>query len=381
MDKYSFISDLMKNKSLTHSQKERLYELIGKDIIRNLDQKGDNIFQELRVIKNKMELIERNVNKENNNNKQNLTKKRTKTHNPKEMLKFLFQFSSQEGYKWFTHKPDLRIDEINYLSKLESIKKYKMPFDINIATYMFMRSFFLKDKNSNDKLNIFYPNFTTELTYSNEKILTKIKKGINPFDIVIDGIYFADVINKFKNAIEFRSDNDKYKFNTLFMDFITNNLSIDINEKYTDDFKNNSKSLSTYIDVNNFFRGINLILKEWLNKYKSLSNELIIDLKNENDYYLLSFFQKGGEIQNKPTSTKLNGLAGDFNTLRKYWFSIVDLEIKADFAENKKPHKIICLNNETQLTVNDAKLSKNVIKPLQDTVGGVMYLIKIYKNN
>ena len=380
MNKYSFISELMDKKHLTPSQKERLYRLVVKEVIKNHDQKDNSIFKELRIIKEKIELLQKNISVKNIS-KQNSVVNRTKVHSPKDMISFLYKFSSDDQYKWFTHEPDLKIQKINYLSRLESFNKIKIPFNINYATAVFTKSFFLKNQSYGDKLNIYYPNLFTELTYHNEKVLNEISKGNSPFEIVIEGTYFVDIVNRFKQAIEFRLDNDKYKFITLFMDFVTNNLSIDVNEKYTEDFKNKSKSLSTYIDVNNFFRGINIILERWVNKYKSLSNELVIDLGEKNDYYLLTIFHKGSKIIHEPSSPKLSGTAGDLNTLRKYWFSVVDLEIQADFTEHNRPHKIICLDKETKLSVNNTKLSKNVIEPFQNSVGGVKYLIKIYKNN
>jgi len=363
-DKYDFIQEILSNKRLTLKQQKKLFDLTSKEI------RKDKFFGfglEERITK---------LEKELSNTKTPINEELSKIHSPKGMVKFLYQFSSDEQYKWFTHKPDLKVDEINYLSRIENFKKIKITFNLNYSTILFIKSFFLKD----EKLSVFHPGFTTELTYSNEKILTEIKKGINPFDIIINKISFVDIINKFKNAIEFRLDKDKYKFDNLFMDFITNKISVDINEKYTYDFLKNSKILTTYIDVNNFFRGIYIIM-EWVNKYKSLSNELIIDLKEENDYYLLILFHKGSKIHHDPFSLKLNGLGGDFDTLRKYWFSIVDFEIEADFAENNKSYHLICLNNETQLSFTNPKLSENLIIPIQDSVGGVKYFIKIYKNN
>jgi len=363
-DKYDFIQEILSNKRLTLKQQKKLFDLTSKEI------RKDKFFGfglEERITK---------LEKELSNTKTPINEELSKIHSPKGMVKFLYQFSSDEQYKWFTHKPDLKVDEINYLSRIENFKKIKIPFNLNYSTILFIKSFFLKD----EKLSVFHPGFTTELTYSNEKILTEIKKGINPFDIIINKISFVDIINKFKNAIEFRLDKDKYTFDNLFMDFITNKISVDINEKYTYDFLKNSKILTTYIDVNNFFRGIYIIM-EWVNKYKSLSNELIIDLKEENDYYLLILFHKGSKIHHDPFSLKLNGLGGDFDTLRKYWFSIVDFEIEADFAENNKSYHLICLNNETQLSFTNPKLSENLIIPIQDSVGGVKYFIKIYKNN
>ena len=363
-DKYDFIHELLSHKKLTQEQKEQILSLGAKEL--KNDKELGNVLEE-RVAR-----LEKIVNNETPEKPTDFIK----FHKPKDMIKFLYQFSSEEEFKWFTHEPDLKINEINFLSKIDNIKKIKFPFNLNYSTILFIKSFFLKD----EKLSVFYPEFSTDLTYSHEKVLSEILKGINPFDIVINQVSFVDIINKFKHTIEFRLDNLKYSFVTLFMDFISSKISVDFNEKYTDDFLKVSKVLTTYIDVNNFFRGI-YILIEWINKYKSLSNELIIDLKEENDYYLLILLHKGSKIYHDPFSLKLNGLGGDFDTLRKYWFSVVDFFIEADFSENKMPYQIICLNKETHLTFTNPRLSENKIVPLQECVGGVKYLIKIYKNN
>jgi len=390
MNKIDFIEKLLKHKELSHSQRGRIIGLA----LNEFKKDGVSLDEIIKRIETIEGFIEKSKNTKNNpgvkqsKNKaqQSIAKNLAipiKNHSPKEMVKFLFQFSTNDSFKWFTHKPDLRVDDINYLNLLDNFKRFKLPYSLNYATIMFIRSFFQKKPDSNsDKLHIYFPEFMTELNYSNERVLSEIKNGINPFDIRIGEIYFVDIINKFKCAIEFRLDKEKYKFSVLFKQFITDKVSIDFKKEYTNDFKKNAKSLSTYVDVNNFFRGINLILVEWINGYKSLSNELIIDLKDEeeNDYYLLTILHKGSKIEYEPYSPKLNGLGGNLEPLRKYWFSVVDFEIQADFSKNDTSYKIIFLDSKTKMTVKNPKLTENVILPLQDSVGGVKYLIKIYKN-
>lgn len=385
MVKIEFIEKLLKHKNLSRSQRDRIISLALNEF------KKDGLY--LDGIMKRIERIEGVIEKSKNTTNVVQTKHPKKkgqlsigknltipikVHSPKEMVKFLFQFSTNDSFKWFTHKPDLRVDNINYLNLLDNFKKFKLPHSLNYATIMFIKSFFQKKPNSNSsKFHIYFPEFSTNLTYSNYNVLEELKKGINPFDVMINDNYFVDVINRFKHAIEFRLDIDKFNFFSLFTEFISNKLSIDISEEYTENFYNNSSSLTTYIDINNFFRGLETIIN-WINDYKMYSNSLLIDLIDKDEYYLISLYHKESRFNCNVNNPKLSGLSGDFNILRKYWFSVVDFEIHTDLKDGKSC-EIICLNNKT--TIKNTTLSENdVIETPENKIGGIKYLIKIYKN-
>jgi hypothetical protein len=130
--------------------------------------------------------------------------------------------------------------------------------------------------------------------------------------------------------------------------------------------------------VNNFYRGLKVIIG-WLNDYKALSNQVFIDLQNEEDYYILVIFHKNSYFQTDPFSSKFSGTAGNFGISRKYWFSIVDWVIDADCVYDGKTeaYNFICLNEYTELVKTE--LTPNRIEKKNSLVGGVRHLIKIFK--
>jgi hypothetical protein len=304
-------------------------------------------------------------------------------HSPKKMVSFLYNFSKDERFKWFTHDAEGLSEKINYkkyIELFENTSRQNFGYNLNLSTVSFVKEFIL-GKN----LNIEFPRFQSHLTYQNEKLLQKLDDGENPFKVVIDDIHFVDIIKRFKNAIEFRLDaGDDNKFSFLIKDFITDRISPDILEKYTKSFNNLGNSLTTYIDINNFFKGLSIII-EWINNYKDLSTDLEIDLQEDEGYYKLIIFHKGSYFSHEPNSEKVKGLSGDFSKLRKFWFSVVDLEIQADLGkrDNSIPYSIIRLYKDSQIQIrkdNPATLNGNKIVKLNLPVGGVKYFIKIYKN-
>lgn len=385
MNKFNFIKQLLENKAINFQQREKVFELISRDYVssdvelKRVWEEINDIRKNINLIKNKGEVVgDKKITKDSGLKKSSI---RLKKHSPKQMIFSLFEFSKNDNLKWFTHPIDLVSNKIDILSKLNDFVNWKFPSNINLATSSFVKSFLLENKkDKKHQLSIFHPRFETDLTYSNEIILGELKKGTHPFDIKIQDVYFADIINRFKCAIEFRLDKENFNFYNLFTKLISDKIAVDFIEEYTEDFKKNARVLTTYIDVNNFFKGIELIMT-WLNDYKAFSNKLIIDLIEEEDYYLLTIFHKGSKILHDFESPKLEGVAGNMDLLRKYWFSIVDLEIQADFNENTKAFKIICLDSKTNLTISpgSSEISKNTITDLPNSIGGVKYLIKIYK--
>ena len=145
--KIDFITDLLSNKKLHASQKERLFSLVAEDLkgdkeeikknwkeidkIKEIDNKNESIVQE------KKQTVPV-VNDDNDTVIQNQPKS-IKKHSPKTMVKFLYQFSSNENFKWFTHRPDNAIDKINFTEKLKDYNKnfisLKLTWDLNFSTY------------------------------------------------------------------------------------------------------------------------------------------------------------------------------------------------------------------------------------------------------
>jgi hypothetical protein len=406
-NKYDFIADILENKRLTPVQRERLFLLSKEEIKKDglfgkkLNERLQNLEDLFDLLKSKLEMkmiddalmphIDNASNSDllidnNSNEISNAKSVAIKKHSPKTMVKLLYLFSFDENFKWFTHKPDISIDKINFSQKLnefdKNLKAVYLTWDLNFATYFFIINFFIdnsKKKSEYNKFKVDYPiQYATLLSYAKHEIREKIESGISPFDIVINNEHFSKTIQLFKNCIEFRLDIKEYKFESVFRNFVVNNLSIDFIEKYGDNFNGIVKSLTAYIDVNNFYRGLEVVFG-WINDYKLLSKEVFIDLQNEDEYYNLIVFHKNSYFQTEPSSSKFNGKTGTFEILRKYWFSIVDWNIEADCVYDGEinAYNFICLNKNTELI--DNRITTNTIEKLDSNVGGVKHTIKIYK--
>lgn len=378
MDKHTFIKKILSDKKITQHQRERILRLAAREIGEDgsLEERVRRV-EGLIFSNNAQTFKTPNVLNEDSTtyHKENRVFKRK--HLPKEMVKFLYKFSSDDKYKWFTHEPDLKIEEINYLNLLNYIKKKLYYPNLNYSTTSFIQKFLF-----DTTAKIYYPDQKISLTYGSKEILDRLENGDNPFTIKVGDTYFKNTIESFKRAIEFRLDyGEKNRFSYLLKDFILANLSIDFTETYTKRFNKIGKTLNTYIDTNNFFSGIKKLIN-WINHYKSFSKELEIDLEENQDFFSLIIFHKNSYIPTKASNHKLKGTSGDFGTLRKYWFSIVDFEIQADLKMNNTlvPYSIVALDKNTGMYDRN-NLSENSISQKNDTekVGGVKYLIKIYK--
>lgn len=370
-NKYDFIQELLSNKKLTLSQKERVLQLSAEEI------KKDN--------ETESSLESRIKQLESYNNNSNL-KKSIKNHSPKEMINFLFKFSNDENFKWFTHPADDNSKKIDYRSKLDKVSNELRLIEnsnLNLNTINYVRDFMIAKKNLREDLKICYPSFKTTYTYTHPEIIDRIYNGENPFDIKIGSDLFSNIITKFKHSIEFRSDDVDSHFKKLFQDFIIDE-SVP-NEKFSAEFGKGGFAI-TYIDVNNFFEGIGMIIK-WIKKYFRTDDSIEFGLidSTDNDYVDLEIFHKNGFFRLESKDKKMQGLSGDFETLRKRWFSIVDLRILADSPDFQKTGSYIIDSLDCNTTMEVSKgspaiLSKNNITNSKEKIGGIKYIIRMYKN-
>ncbi|MCG8807432.1 hypothetical protein G1K57_04530 [Tenacibaculum finnmarkense] len=368
MNDGKFILELLNSKNTTEKQKQKIIELTKRD--------GN-----FHVLERLLKLEEVVFNKKKKYTKKNVLSK-SKKHSPKEMVKFLYMFSLDDKFKWFTHKADFNTDNISYLNIIEQFNdnlKGKVNLSsLNLNTLNFIINF-ITDKNKLG-FNVVYPKYTNQLSYSNEEVYELIKQGINPFDIVIDNTKFSNVISRFGHAIRFRSDDVIFKFQTLFKKFVRDKISVDFLPKYEKGFKQHAEEVDIYIDLNNFFRGLAVVL-EWIIKSKSKSSEVTFDLQSEKEFYCLTIFHRNSYFTMNIDNAKFKGNSGDWHTLKKYWFSVVDWKMEADFKtnENKQSFEIICLNKDSKQNMETFEVSENQITPLKNTVGGVKHIIKLYK--
>ena len=79
----------------------------------------------------------------------------------------------------------------------------------------------------------------------------------------------------------------------------------------------------------------------------------------------------------------MKGTQGDFDKTRKNLFCVADWIIQAEFQyENKREnYNILCLDNNTFIKGpnNNQELSENIFEKLDEKIGGVKHILKLYK--
>jgi len=329
------------------------------------------------------ELVARDLKGSERKQSKMATKK--KPHAPKDMVGFLYQFSKDEFFKWFTHDPEQTpIDYgANYAKAEAHLQLAGFNRSLNSQTFANIKNFICKT------------NFVPLDAYGNKipfswrdaVLWVGDNPGGNPFsNCLFDGKPFKDYVAAFKNTIEFRTDDERMRFGLRLTDFLYNQC--DLSHEITDrlDFIDESVdtigcSLRAFIDVRLFFCALRQIVK-WIDEKKAISRVASISLEASSDSYTLQVYHKGSflDIDN----TKIKGQDGDFEKVRKFLFCVADWRIEADrrYDGKSSPVQIDCLNSSTVGIVDKdgLHLSENEVTPLAEKVGGVKHYIKFYKN-
>ena len=310
---------------------------------------------------------------------------KSKRHSPKETISFLYQFSKSEFFKWFTHDPEqTSIDYVkNYAIAEPRLQFVANKLSLNSQTYVNIKNFICKTDFSpldayGDKIPFSW----------RDAILWVMKNpGRNPFiECEFNGKPFREYVASFKNAIEFRTDDEGMRFGLRLTDFLYNHC--DLSHEITGrlDFIDESVdvigcSLRAYVDVRMLFSALRQIVK-WIDEKRAISRIATVSLEASPDSYTLQIYHKGSvlDIDNQ----KIKGLDGDFKKVRDYLFCVADWTIEADrrYDGKNSPVCIECLNADTEGFVDDQglHLSENKVNSLKEPVGGVKHHIKFYKN-
>ena len=308
-----------------------------------------------------------------------------KPHSPKDMIGFLYQFSKDEFFKWFTHDPEQTpIDYVANYAKAEAhLQVAGFNRSLNSQTFANIKNFICKTN------YVPLDAYGDKIPFSWRDAILWVEENprSNPFsDCLSDGKPFKDYVAAFKNTIEFRTDDERMRFGLRLTDFLYNqcDLSHEITGRL--DFIDDSVdtigcSLRAFIDVRLFFCALRQIVK-WIDEKKAISRVASISLEASSDSYTLQVFHKGSflDIDN----TKIKGQDGDFEKVRKFLFCVADWRIEADrrYDGKSSPVQIDCLNSSTVgiLDKDGLLLSENEVTPLAEEVGGVKHFIKFYKN-
>lgn len=360
----NFIEKLYNSPSATSQDKERIVKLL-------LSEREKGFVTEEKV----RELIQSEMKKKGiEDSKQNGEKEFS--HNPLNMVNFLYQFSVNDKFKWFTHAPDpTNPDPFNYLQYINIAKENygKISYGVNTSTWSNVMNFiFDTDKPAMDaygkKIDVCWKDMS-EWCMAN--------RNQHPYDVLIGDYRFERYIDIFKNAIQFRTDNDEYLFNKRVRKFLSEEAinDSDIKLSFSNDFRSIGSTVRTFIDVRQLFAFMKIIGK-WIIENKSKGNRVEIAMVENDNSYTLTLLHVGSSLN--LDNEKLNGLSGDFHKTRNILLNVADWTILAD-TENLGPIFITCLDNGTKNKKSEV-ITKNQIKKATNTVGGVKHLITFYKN-
>mgnify|MGYP006916096134 CR=1 FL=1 len=123
-----------------------------------------------------------------------------------------------------------------------------------------------------------------------------------------------------------------------------------------------------------------IIIGDWIIRNKAKSNNVEVSLSEDDMSYTLSIIHKGSSLN--IDAKKVEGLSGDLHKLRNTLLNISDLTIEAD-TTTLGSIRIIYLDSNTQYAFTnnkDSVITAATYNPISEPIGGVKYLIKIYKN-
>lgn len=374
-NKIDFITDLLKSTKINASQKERLFAL-ATDEIKNIGKSDERIFAEIAELRKKVE----DIGKIATVIKPNATiKTRAKSHSPKNMVKFLYGFSIDEKFKWFTHNPEGLLTVFNYKEYIENAKgEYDKTtgWNINNGTYHNVKNFII-DTGENNKTNIFNKGRIKYSWRDLEKWCIE-HPNVHPYKAEINNEFFKKFINQFKQIIEFRTDDTDSTFNFRVKKLIRDTLGVDFVPKFTRSFDEIGQAVKIFCDINLLFNSIEQIIL-WIRLNKSKSNEVEINLIDFDDFYQLEIIHKNSYFSVAPSNEKLKGISGDFDKTRKMLFCIADWEIITTINHNDvvTDYKITCLDINSELMNNI--LTPNKIEELNENSNSVKHVLKLYK--
>ena len=249
-NKFDFIAELLEKKDLNHSQKERIYKMIAKEI-KDVETRNNEILKRLEEIEKKVNKIGEEPVKQ--------AKKLIKRHDPKRVVDVLSLFSKGNSHiKYSTHIWDEKLynNYDNFIQGInEDFKNFRF-FELGgynsnlywekIYPFLFQKNLTELQKSGKSKfgwgkhkikIGWQYPDLLKE--WCKENFDNKNEQYSTPFSLEIpkelipqkriEGKtikYFEDAVNIFKNEIEFR-DNRLYLSIKTAIDREIPNFSVD----------------------------------------------------------------------------------------------------------------------------------------------------------
>jgi hypothetical protein len=356
--KVDFIADLLSEKRLDASDKEKLFQLAFKEL-RNLETTDEDL-------RKKVEALEEKINGEGNGRTKSLKKENENYHNPQKVLGWLQLFTQNDSdIKFSTHLwDDLgRYETINeFFSKINENWKYHK-FSIlpnynhnlyyeKVYPFLFQRDLTRLEKDPNEKkefgwgrgdqlikIGWQYPNIIKEwcANHFDEKTNKKTPFEMEvPNNVLpsrkIHGIpikYFEDVVEVFKKEIEFRDNDLYYRIKRL----VKKRLSeFNIDENALKSLKGHSFFTNTeYVE-----KSIDRILYHISKRTENPEVKIYGSITMDKNYFVLEIVHKGSFSDKLLNNNKiqLNKDSGDMlYILRRTLQSLCDYAIESRFRE------------------------------------------------
>lgn len=307
-----------------------------------------------------------------------------RTHNPEGVKAFLSLFSKDDTLKWYTHKWDKQepflIEDFINNSYFNQKKIRRFCFGENnygVPSPLYYHIWNFINLKSNDKTNIsskdqFGNEFKTK--WVDVKEWCESNPGLWPGDYITpQGVSFESEINRFKRTIEFRTDVEPgQKFGFQIKSLIRKSINGAVKLDFSERFDQLGRGLKFYCNVNAVHIGISKLC-DWVASYKAVGDTLSVDLNVLENNLILTLLHKGS-VMSGPDN-KIDGLSGDFKTIREILFSTCDFEMSGEF--NGKNVKITALDKESQtkggLIITPTAITSNPTK-----ANGVCYTLKFY---
>lgn len=306
-------------------------------------------------------------------------------HSPHKMIEFLSLFSKDDDFKWFTHKWDQDELTLETLMNQQADKRnklsgwlYKTDEPINEKTYNQVWNFinFNNEKeypwrsNDDKPYKVGWHSIVEQHNQSPELPIENLK--------LEDGILFLNYIRLFKGSIEFRTDlRTDDRFNVVIRNLIKQSINGAVELKFTENFKIKGRDVNIYCDIPSLLFGLRIIC-DWIVKHKINGSLATVDFFANPDSYEIIIFHHDSYFLN---ITKLTEPSGDFCKLRERLFSVCDFKMHGDLHELGNSRGSIVIDGlSSNTTKTNEKLSPCNIEHLEEIVGGIKYILKLYKS-
>ena len=319
-----------------------------------------------------------------NNDKSSQKDQTIRFHNPHGVISFLSLFSVNDSLKWFTHKWDKTDEPFSIMPMIENAQ----------YNYNKLSEFCFSDSNKGIPASLFYHvwNFIN-LRNDKSSIITdqfgeqirtrwadvvewcKDNPGMWPGAFITpQGQSFEGEINRFKRTIEFRTDVEpSQKFGFQIKRLIKNSINGAVKVEFSTNFDSFGRDAKFYCAVKALHSGI-AKLCDWVASYKTKGDTLVVDLKREEGFYILTLLHKGSSMSG--SRNKIDGLSGDFKSIREILFSPCDFAITGKF--NESPVMITALDKTTQ-SIGGTIVTPTTIETMTEESEGVCYILKLYQ--